>query len=223
MAAAHENRGDRLRQSGLAGIAPEKGVLALERLLRTGAIHAGVLDLDVAAWRRTQGHARTQPLFDLLAAAGDKGAASSASLALVVEQAVPGQRLGVLESLLRQTVAEVLGKDSGRIDVNVALPDLGLDSLLSVELRNRLTAGFGVDLPLTVVWRHPTIAALTPYVAEKMRLVLTTTSEASPAAVEAKGEQAAKAAVAAVAQLSDAEVEAQMLEALAALEKEMGG
>jgi hypothetical protein len=42
---------------------------------------------------------------------------------------------------------------------------MGLDSLLAVELRNRLQADVGRGLPTTVAFDHPTAAALAEHIA----------------------------------------------------------
>jgi acyl carrier protein len=66
-----------------------------------------------------------------------------------------------LRADLEQRLVALLGFPTGtRIEPHRALRDLGLDSLLSVSLRNALAAGYGLDLPTTLVFDHPTLTAL---------------------------------------------------------------
>ncbi|MEV4436356.1 beta-ketoacyl synthase N-terminal-like domain-containing protein, partial [Streptomyces sp. NPDC049585] len=64
--------------------------------------------------------------------------------------------------LVLATVADVLGRST--FDAQASFRDLGLDSLMGVELRNRLSAETGVALPSTVVFDYPTPDALAGHV-----------------------------------------------------------
>ncbi|MFI6230380.1 acyl carrier protein [Micromonospora echinospora] len=77
-----------------------------------------------------------------------------------------------MEGYVRQEASRVLRLAPARIGVDTPLRSLGFDSLMSLELRNRLEAGLGIPLSSTVLWNYPTIEVLVPYLAERMAIPL---------------------------------------------------
>jgi acyl transferase domain-containing protein len=148
-----------------------------------------------------------------VAAAPGKTAAREQTEALLrrVREALPGERVDVLREFVRDRVVRVLRLDAntppGRHD---RLMDLGFDSLMAVQLRNQLGTGLGLDkpLPATLMFDHPTIDALATHLLGRVM-----PAEASAPVAASVATSAAPAALgeAAVAAMSDEEIEALLL------------
>jgi acyl transferase domain-containing protein/predicted O-methyltransferase YrrM/acyl carrier protein len=192
----------RLEERGTATFSPAQGLAALEYALQRAMPAAGeagrVAQLAVLAadWssaleRWPAGHA---PAFlrDVLRTVPSDAAASPASeaartLLRRLEASPPNRRPTLLLGHVRTAAAHVLGiGDARRVPLQQPLQELGLDSLMAVELRNRLGRDVERTLPATVLYEYPSVAALTTFLA---RDVLTLDaaqprSEAAPAATD---------------------------------------
>ncbi len=78
----------------------------------------------------------------------------------------------MFDTHLREYVAQVLHLSPSRVPLDKQLKTLGLDSLMSIELRNHLEDALGIGLSATLIWNYPTISALAPFLAEKMGIPL---------------------------------------------------
>jgi polyketide synthase 12/myxalamid-type polyketide synthase MxaB len=77
-----------------------------------------------------------------------------------------GRRRAFLRTEIRQQAAVVLGlAPDYPIDADQPLNEIGLDSLMAVELRNALGAMIEQSLPATLLYERPTIVALTDFLA----------------------------------------------------------
>ncbi len=174
-AAADRNLDDRVRARGVGLIAPEQGVSALERLSRSSAPHTAYFPVRWDVF--LTGDAARSPFLSRVSAsqaaapvARRISALPAASAALMAELrvATPARRNDLLHTFVAEHVARVIDAPDWRtIDPHQPLSELGLDSLMAVDLRNRLGAGLGggSSLPATLVFDHPTIVALAAYMA----------------------------------------------------------
>jgi acyl carrier protein len=77
------------------------------------------------------------------------------------------QRRAALLEVVRKEVALVLGlRDVESVELDTALRDMGFDSLMAVELRNRLSALAGTTLPAMLAMDYPTVEKLSRKLAE---------------------------------------------------------
>ncbi|ACY15470.1 type I polyketide synthase [Haliangium ochraceum] len=80
----------------------------------------------------------------------------------------PGERQRILLELVQTEVASVLMLSSHNFDSQQPLQKQGLDSLMAVEIRNRLGAATGLRLPATLLFDYPTPAALASFFAKQL-------------------------------------------------------
>ncbi|MFD7896570.1 type I polyketide synthase [Streptomyces sp. NPDC059743] len=154
----------RIARSGFRQVATEQGPALLDLALRLGRADTVATPLDLAVLRGQsqvptvlRSLVRT-PVRAVARAAADDGTGLADRLAGLTGP--EEQREVVLKALL-DAMGGVLGHGGGRgIDPERPFTQLGFDSLTSVELRNRLAAVTGLRLPATLVFDHPTPAAL---------------------------------------------------------------
>jgi acyl carrier protein len=126
----------------------------------------------------------------------------------------PAKRRNLLLTHVREQAGKVLGIDASRqVDPRQPLNELGLDSLMAVELRNLLNRSVQNSLPVTLLFDYPTIEALAEYLA---REIPESINSSQPQAKTATASTQA-GTVAELASLSDEEAEALLLEELANL------
>ena len=85
--------------------------------------------------------------------------------AVALRACPPPERKARVSELVRVTVADLLHFDgAGDIAGDAAFVELGLDSLVAMELKNALESALGVLLPASITYDHPTVAALTDFI-----------------------------------------------------------
>lgn len=206
LAAAQANRGERLEARGLGGMAPDKALAVLGMLLGQERPQLSVMAFEPRQWLGFYLAAAQSPYFTKLAQEPSVRSAVSASKSRLREQlegARASDRRGLLDTHLRELIGGVLRMAPARVDPRTPLVTFGLDSLMSMEIRNRLEAALGLKLSATVVWTYPTVAALTPFLAEKLALPLDDARpEPAPEVAPAQGASASE-----IDELSEEEVE----------------
>ena len=116
------------------------------------------------------------------------------------------QRRSAVQSHLAEQALSVLGLNAATsIEPHTPLKEVGLDSLMAVELRNALTRSIGEPLPATLLFDYPSLDALASYLMRSLDLSTAAVPLVSSAHTD-------------VAALTEAEAEAQLLAELAGLE-----
>lgn len=161
---------------GLKSLPPARALEALGYLLESGATQKTVAEVDWTVFRPIFEARRKRPLFEELSVqppvqvvSGNDRERKSYRLLEQIEQAPRMEKRPLLHSCIRKHVAEILGfASSDRIDPTQGFFKMGMDSIMTVELRNRLGQALGCSLPPTVAFEYPTVESLTRFVAESV-------------------------------------------------------
>ncbi|WP_345597540.1 SDR family NAD(P)-dependent oxidoreductase, partial [Streptomyces marokkonensis] len=163
-----EQAARRLRRSGVPEMAPDRAIDALFGALGRNDAAVAIADIDWAAYAAGQLPGQRATLVSSLpeirqARKEQPQESAGAGLALAREIAAlsADDQLRRILDLVRSQTALVLGHDGPQgVAPERAFKDLGADSLTAVELRNRLEAATGLQLPATLVFDYPNSAVL---------------------------------------------------------------
>jgi short-subunit dehydrogenase/aryl carrier-like protein len=167
-AEASRNGGSIVSEVGT--LSPEEGVEALGRLLEAGRPQVAVLPFRWGRWRELfPSFSRSPLLCELVEAEADRhGAARTEDLAAAGRILAAGddERPGLIAAYLQQELARVLETEPDALDVDAPLTHVGLDSLMALEVKNRVEVTHGIELPIVGLIEDPTITNLATQVAD---------------------------------------------------------
>jgi myxalamid-type polyketide synthase MxaB len=168
MAASRASRNQaRFAEIGVRSIDPTEGAEAFSRLLAADQATVAVLPIHFGKYLRRYGKAGAPPFFSGFAQAADPLAAKEQPALRQELAALPAEeREAHLAEFLERQLVRVLGfPGSTRIDPRKGFSDLGVDSLLAVDLRNRIESVLETALPATLLFDHPNLEHLTRHLA----------------------------------------------------------
>ncbi|MEO6828376.1 MAG: SDR family NAD(P)-dependent oxidoreductase [Acidobacteriaceae bacterium] len=210
----------RSARQGSTPMEPADALRALQSAVERGSPQVAILDMN---WQRFLGE-RMRPDAAFFAdldrsdALGEKrredsSRATKAAVGILdqIRSAVPFDRTAVLSAHVKNCARHVLGLDEDAvIQDDVPLQDVGLDSLMALEMRNDLAPSLGLTLTAGLLFDYPSVDQLTQYL-----LGLLEKSESGGSSVTGTDN-----ALEAVDVLSDEEAERLLIEELDRAEKE---
>ncbi|WP_409235911.1 SDR family NAD(P)-dependent oxidoreductase [Streptomyces sp. PA5.6] len=174
----------RLDRLGMPPLSSADGLALLDVALRTGHPTLLPIRLDLGTLRARAVSGELPSLLRELVPAAVSTVASAAASAVVPEPARRSDRAGDPDRARRELVRRLTGRPAAEqeqhltelvaghvaavlghaspddIEPRTAFQEMGFDSLAAVELRNALNSATGMRLPATLVFDHPTTAAL---------------------------------------------------------------
>jgi NADPH:quinone reductase-like Zn-dependent oxidoreductase/acyl carrier protein len=204
----------RWRTQGVGAITHDAGLAVLESLMAGDGTHVGVLPIEWRAFAASYGEGSGPVLLDGLAHGGERRATvlgAGPSLREQIDALPPSEARRALHDHVCAVVRRVLAVDAAFVlEPHQGLRDLGMDSLMAVELRNELQRSLGEPLPSTLAFDFPVLESLTGHLAALVGII-----EDSEPAHEAPATSTRRAEIVhEVAHLSDQDAEALLAEEL---------
>ncbi|HXA49460.1 MAG TPA: type I polyketide synthase, partial [Candidatus Acidoferrum sp.] len=179
--------GSRVQSKVMTSIPPDTGVEILERLLAGSTPQVAVLPLNLAYLsKHPEGH-RAGIFANLLQQTGPAPSTAPSDFAPRLRAASPEERPALMAQHVREEIRNVLGLDAALpLDARQSFFEMGMDSLMAVEVRNRLQTTLGMYLPSTLVFDHPTAESMSAYLLAQVAPV-ESTPPADPRETELEG------------------------------------
>jgi hypothetical protein len=209
----------RITLQGVGAIAPEQGLQLLGQLLNQPTAQVGVTPINWPVFRQQFAGGHLPVFFSEISlpqksheAALKSSAPQAPDFLAQLAEAPANKQQSLLLAYVQEQARKVLGLDSVHsVGERIPLNEMGLDSLMAVELRNLLGAGLRLKraLPATLVFDYPTIEAITGYLAREMSLLEPTAQTSAVETQEASAidGQGLLDVLATVEELSDDEVD----------------
>ena len=155
-----------LSRMGVNLLPPEQALTALGVLLQ--GTQTVVADVD---WTRFKGiyeaRGKRSLLEKIQLPEKSESKPEKSDISQKLAAANESDRVSILTAYLQAEVAKVLGMES-QPEIQRGFFDLGMDSLMAVELKERLEVSFGASLPATLVFESPNIQALAEYLGSEV-------------------------------------------------------
>jgi acyl carrier protein len=211
----------RLARLGISSIAPKQALEMLGRLLGQSATQVVAVPVNWKQYREfyPDGIPPCGTLLSELAREETEvprpaGRTSERRDALLAAE--PAERRQMLQSYLSEQVARVLGLSPSKLDVQQPLSHLGLDSLMAVELKNRIAVDLKVNVPVVKFLQGFSVDQAVAQVLEQLATeAANPTTPLAPAVAQPAEQQNAERMLADLDQLSDEKVDSLLTDMLA--------
>jgi thioester reductase-like protein len=144
---------------GMKSINVDEALRVIRRMIQHDTPQVLASRADWNLWNKLIGYVGSSKTFETVTRElGEES--SGGSIGPRVMMAPAEQRAGMIMEFIAENMSAVCSIDAGGIDLDTPLTSLGLDSLMAVELMNRIEGDIGLSVPMGKVLAGPSIREL---------------------------------------------------------------
>lgn len=169
--ARNERVAEYLARQGTTPLTPREVVMLTESFLNSGTIQAMAMRVDWSKWRQSFRGSQESPLLEKIYASGvdvSETGGSKSDWRLKIETCAANERADLIGLAVRDVVGSVLRVKPEGLRGDQPLTDLGLDSLMAVEIENSIESAIGIALPPASLMKVRTIEQIVALIIEHM-------------------------------------------------------
>ncbi|HUH72972.1 MAG TPA: SDR family NAD(P)-dependent oxidoreductase [Chitinophagales bacterium] len=177
LAASAENRSDRLKEEGIAPLTPQECTQIFDQVYTNDAPIVGAFRFDISKWEQAYPSAAKNHFYDILrentpseSSISEEGTKELSQKEILADINDLELRTSTLENQLKAMVGKVVKLDPEDIHIKTTFKSLGIDSLMSIQLKNQLEKTYETALSVTAFWTHSNIRDYTRFLLEKIHL-----------------------------------------------------
>jgi acyl transferase domain-containing protein/acyl carrier protein len=162
-----------LTKIGVKALPSEQAIETLRYLFGTRAIQTTVADVDWAIFKEVYEIRRQRPFLEHIKVQQkvmtEQDSEHQSKILQQFEEVPENERQDFLIAYLQKEIGNVLGLDLSQLpEPEQGFFDMGMDSLMAVDLKNSLEKNLGATLPSTLAFDYPTIKDLAEYIAQNI-------------------------------------------------------
>lgn len=176
LAASAENRSERLKEEGVAPLTPEECTQLYDVIAQSDVTVAGAFRFDIQKWQQAYPSAEKNHFYDLLRTESQDISEQKEESKELSHKDILAEipdlelRITTLENQLKEIVGKVVKLQPEDIHIKTTFKSLGIDSLMSIQLKNQLEKTYETSLSVTAFWTHSNIRDYSRFLLEKIQL-----------------------------------------------------
>lgn len=171
-------------QGGYASMRMTEAMSVFEMIYHQNYARMGIMKLDINQVFKFFAVLANSNFLNELKTTETKDAISTSKLIDKLSNTPKNDRIEILEDFIKEHVANVIKSPVDRLTTNASFKELGIDSLMAVQLRNAIDRDLGTKLTVTAFWKHPTISDYAEFLLGKISDTIQTSSATTEEANE---------------------------------------